>query len=111
MVAGAQLIPCSLHGKIKSLTMFGNPADRRGGATWPRGLRRKVRDVCAPGDPVSLGYMIEICDDEIKISVQVCDSTGTCFFYHLVYIFPEYIDVAVDYIVKAFTASENTHVG
>lgn len=33
--------------------MFGDGYNRLGGGSWPSGLRNKVRQVCAPGDPVS----------------------------------------------------------
>ncbi|CAI4215601.1 unnamed protein product [Parascedosporium putredinis] len=42
-----------------------------------------AKQVCASGDPT-------------------CDNNGDCTYYHLTYIRPEYIDPAVDFIVKGF---------
>lgn len=46
------------------------------------------------------------CDEirNIDLRIQVCNSDGTCFYYHLTYIRPAYIDPVVDFIVDAFTA-------
>ncbi|WYZ42517.1 hypothetical protein EsH8_VI_000216 [Colletotrichum jinshuiense] len=86
MHAAADNIPTALYGRIKSLVMFGDGYLRLGAnaSKFPAGLNEKVRQVCAPGDPV-------------------CDPAGTCTFYHLTYIRPEYIDPAVNFIVQKFT--------
>ncbi|KAH8179547.1 cutinase domain-containing protein [Sarocladium implicatum] len=83
MHSAADRIPRALHSKVKSLVMFGDGYNRLGGGTWPSGLRNKVRQVCASGDPT-------------------CDRNGDCTYYHLTYIRPEYIDPAVEFIIKAF---------
>ncbi|KAI9170730.1 cutinase-like protein [Paramyrothecium foliicola] len=74
-------IPRSLYPKIKALVMFGDPSVKTG-TSFPSELQPKVLQNCATGDPV-------------------CDS-GRCFFYHLVYIRPEWIDPTVGFIVKGF---------
>ena len=38
--------------------------------------------------------------------MKVCDS-GTCTYWHLTYIRPEYIDPSVEFIVNAFTGGES----
>ncbi|KAL0931552.1 uncharacterized protein CTRU02_214287 [Colletotrichum truncatum] len=85
MHAAAKDIPTALYGKIKSLVMFGDGYLRYGNtlSKFPAGLNEKVRQVCANGDPV-------------------CDPDGECTFYHLTYIRPEFIDPAVDFIVRGF---------
>ncbi|KAL6158225.1 hypothetical protein ACJQWK_07990 [Exserohilum turcicum] len=81
--AAAQL-PTSLFPKIKSVVMFGDPNLRLGevGDEFPEGLQAKVLQVCAKGDPV-------------------CDS-GSCQYYHLTYVLPQYMEGAVMFIVRAF---------
>lgn len=56
MHAAAQDIPLTLYPKIKSLVMFGDGYLRLGGtlSRFPTGLNQKVKQVCAPGDPVSV---------------------------------------------------------
>jgi len=84
MHRAADRLPTSLFPKIKSVVMFGDPNLRLGvvGDKFPNGLKAKVLQICAKGDPV-------------------CDS-GSCQFYHLTYIRPEYIEGAVTFIVRAF---------
>ncbi|KAK1659748.1 cutinase-domain-containing protein [Colletotrichum godetiae] len=86
MHAAAADIPAELYGRIKSLVMFGDGYLKLGASLskFPAGLDEKVRQVCAAGDPV-------------------CDASGTCTFFHLTYIRPEFIDPAVDFIVQKFT--------
>ncbi|KXH39121.1 hypothetical protein CSAL01_03152 [Colletotrichum salicis] len=84
--AAAAEIPAELYSRIKSLVMFGDGYLKLGASLskFPAGLDEKVRQVCAAGDPV-------------------CDASGTCTFFHLTYIRPEFIDPAVDFIVQKFT--------
>ncbi|KAI4928227.1 uncharacterized protein J4E92_005711 [Alternaria infectoria] len=84
MHRAADRLPTSLFPKIKSVVMFGDPNLRLGvvGDKFPNGLKAKVLQICAKGDPV-------------------CDS-GSCQFNHLTYIRPEYIEGAVTFIVRAF---------
>ncbi|KXH50013.1 hypothetical protein CSIM01_07271 [Colletotrichum simmondsii] len=86
MHAAAADIPAELYGRIKSLVMFGDGYLKLGASLskFPAGLNEKVRQVCAAGDPV-------------------CDASGTCTFFHLTYIRPEFIDPAVDFIVQKFS--------
>ncbi|PKS04923.1 hypothetical protein jhhlp_008289 [Lomentospora prolificans] len=85
MHAAADDIPVSLYPRIKSLVMFGDGYNRLGAlGRFPIGLNTKAKQVCASGDPT-------------------CDRNGDCTYYHLTYIRPEYIDPAVDFIVKGFT--------
>ncbi|KAK1638878.1 cutinase-domain-containing protein [Colletotrichum phormii] len=86
MHAAAADIPAELYSRIKSLVMFGDGYLKLGASLskFPAGLDEKVRQVCAAGDPV-------------------CDASGTCTFFHLTYIRPEFIDPAVDFIVQKFT--------
>ncbi|KAJ0298224.1 hypothetical protein COL516b_010147 [Colletotrichum fioriniae] len=86
MHAAAADIPAKLYGRIKSLVMFGDGYLKLGASQskFPAGLNEKVRQVCAAGDPV-------------------CDANGTCTFFHLTYIRPEFIDPAVDFIVQKFS--------
>ncbi|KAK1541490.1 cutinase [Colletotrichum paranaense] len=85
MHAAAADIPAELYGRIKSLVMFGDGYLKLGASLskFPAGLNEKARQVCAAGDPV-------------------CDANGTCTFFHLTYIRPEFIDPAVDFIVQKF---------
>ncbi len=55
MHAAAKDIPIYLYSRIKSIVMFGDPYHRLGDALsrFPVGLNSKVKQVCAPGDPVS----------------------------------------------------------
>ncbi|KAK0391898.1 hypothetical protein NLU13_1396 [Sarocladium strictum] len=87
----AEYIPAELQHKIMSISIFGDPSEGENvGNIWPRdwpyGLQNKVRRVCAEGDPV-------------------CDETATCFYMHLTYIRPLYIDPAVEYIVDRFLSN------
>ncbi|KAK1713334.1 cutinase-domain-containing protein [Colletotrichum acutatum] len=86
MHAAAADIPAELYGRIKSLVMFGDGYLKLGASLskFPAGLNEKVRQVCAAGDPI-------------------CDAGGTCTFFHLTYIRPEFIDPAVDFIVQKFS--------
>ncbi|OHF04452.1 hypothetical protein CORC01_00304 [Colletotrichum orchidophilum] len=86
MHAAAADIPAELYGRIKSLVMFGDGYLKLAASLskFPAGLDDKVNQVCAAGDPV-------------------CDPDGTCTFFHLTYIRPEFIDPAVDFIVQKFT--------
>lgn len=56
MHAAAKDIPISLYPRIKSLVMFGDGYHRLGDvlSRFPVGLNSKVKQVCAPGDPVRL---------------------------------------------------------
>ncbi|KEY69378.1 hypothetical protein S7711_08133 [Stachybotrys chartarum IBT 7711] len=85
MHAAARSIPRSLYPRIKSLVMFGDGYLRLGDtlSRFPAGLDEKVKQVCAEGDPT-------------------CDRDGTCTYYHLTYIRPEYIDPAVEFVVDGF---------
>ncbi|KAL2753067.1 carbohydrate esterase family 5 protein [Sodiomyces alcalophilus JCM 7366] len=85
MRAAADDIPRELYGRIKSLVMFGDGALRLGSllSRFPVGLNNKVMQICADGDPT-------------------CDRDGTCTYYHLTYLRPDYIDPAVDHIVEGF---------
>ncbi|KAL2261877.1 hypothetical protein VTK26DRAFT_3109 [Humicola hyalothermophila] len=85
MHAAADDLSRLLYSRIKALVMFGDSYNRLGLlGRFPTGLNEKATQVCAPGDPV-------------------CDSDGSCTYYHLTYIRPEYIDPAVDFIVEKFT--------
>jgi cutinase len=81
MRKAADDIPRSLYPKITALVMFGDPGVRTG-SRFPAGLQSKLLENCAKGDPV-------------------CDS-GTCFFYHLTYIRPEWINLTVNFLVNGF---------
>ncbi|KAK4033689.1 cutinase-domain-containing protein [Parachaetomium inaequale] len=85
MHAAAKDIPIHLYSRIKSLVMFGDGYHRLGDvlSRFPVGLNSKVMQVCADGDPV-------------------CDRDGECVFYHLTYIRPNYINSAVDFIIRGF---------
>jgi cutinase len=56
MHAAAKDIPITLYPRIKSLVMFGDGYHRLGDllSRFPIGLNSKVKQVCAPGDPVRL---------------------------------------------------------
>lgn len=104
MHRAADDIPKSLHSKIKALVMFGDPSQRFGSGKFPAGLQEKVLQNCADGDPVSFPCisLLQRRDSVADQRPKVCDS-GTCTYYHLVYIRPEWINKTVDFIVKAFT--------
>lgn len=51
MHAAAKRMPESLYAKIKSVVMFGDPMLKLG-REFPEGLREKVLQNCAEGDPV-----------------------------------------------------------
>jgi cutinase len=86
MHLATEQIPESLYPRIKALVMFGDPQLRRNG-TFPAALQPKVLQNCAPGDPV-------------------CEEGAPCFYYHLVYIFPEWIDPSVEFIVHALNSTK-----
>lgn len=49
------------------------------------------------------GVIRENKGDAVRLTIlKVCDS-GTCTYWHLTYIRPEYIDPSVEFIVNAFT--------
>ncbi|KAF3903476.1 Cutinase [Dactylellina cionopaga] len=77
-------VPISLYPKILALCMFGDPNLRLGalGDRFPLALRSKVLQSCAKGD-------------------LVCD-TGSCEYWHLSYIRPEWINRATNFIVNAY---------
>lgn len=83
MHRAADRLPSSIYPRIKAIVMFGDPYERLSvGGQFPLELRANVLQLCAEGDPV--------CDE------------GTCQFYHLTYIRPEWIDRAVGFIVGRF---------
>lgn len=55
MHAAAEDIPANLYSRISALVMFGDSYHRLGStlSRFPTGLNEKVKQVCAPGDPVS----------------------------------------------------------
>lgn len=89
--------------------MFGDPNLRLGevGDEFPEGLQAKVLQVCAKGDPVSFFFtyvmLVARCLERewTDIFNQVCDS-GSCQYYHLTYVLPQYMEGAVMFIVRAF---------
>lgn len=60
MHRAADRLPTSLFPKIKSVVMFGDPNLRLGvvGDKFPNGLKAKVLQICAKGDPVSLPTLL-----------------------------------------------------
>lgn len=60
MHRAADRLPTSLFPKIKSVVMFGDPNLRLGvvGDKFPNGLKAKVLQICAKGDPVSLSIVL-----------------------------------------------------
>lgn len=53
-----ELLPPTLHGKIRSVSVFGDPSEGKNEgyiwpSEWPYGFGSKTHDVCAAGDPVS----------------------------------------------------------
>ncbi|TKX24094.1 cutinase-like protein 5 [Elsinoe australis] len=87
MRAAVTSLSTSIQNKIVALVMFGDPANRQGrGDDWPAVLRPRDLQICAEdggGDPV-------------------CNANGTCIFFHLIYLRPEFINRAVDFIAAAF---------
>ncbi|PNS16976.1 mevalonate kinase [Sphaceloma murrayae] len=77
----------AIQNKIVALVMFGDPAERRGqGEDWPGVLRQRNLQICATeggGDPV-------------------CNAQGTCIFFHLIYLRPEFINRAVAFLTAGF---------
>lgn len=61
MHRAAEKLPVSLFPRIKAVVMFGDPQQRLGalGDKFPIGLRSKVLQVCAKGDPVSI-YQLHV---------------------------------------------------
>ncbi|KAL2211636.1 alpha/beta-hydrolase [Sarocladium strictum] len=91
----AAYLPENLQWKVKSISTFGDPSQggNVGGiwpGDWPYGLQFEVRTVCAEGDPI-------------------CDVTATCFYNHLIYIRPLYIEPAVKYIIDNFVDAPLQH--
>lgn len=110
MHRAADRLPTSLLPRIKSVVMFGDPYQRLGGLSsqFPYSLRAKVLQLCADGDPVSVLSPLAVLLLHVLRTLailtrtnQVCDS-GSCQFYHLTYIRPEWISLAVDFIVRGF---------
>ena len=60
MHAAAKDIPIHLYSRIKSLVMFGDGYHRLGDvlSRFPVGLNSKVMQICADGDPVSVGSLL-----------------------------------------------------
>jgi len=82
MHSAAPKIPESVLPKILALVMFGDPALRRGAATFPGGLGSRLLEQCAPADPVC--------------------SPGSDFNPHLTYGQAKYQTPSVAFIVAAF---------
>lgn len=96
-------IPAQLFPKIVALVMTGDPAKKNSAtSTFPTGLREKELNLCATGDPVS--YMLFLNSRTVLTNYQVC-MAGDCFFNHLYYIRPEYVQQAVEFIVERYNAS------
>lgn len=72
MHRAADRLPTSLFPKIKSVVMFGDPNLRLGviGDKFPNGLKAKVLQICAKGDPVSPPIVLFKGGKETKLTME-----------------------------------------
>jgi cutinase len=88
MHVAASRIPVDLYPKIKALVMFGDPWIREGSEYdpfFPSELQHNTLQNCASRDPI-------------------CDR-GDCFFFHLTYIRPDWINASVHFIRDSLRGS------
>jgi cutinase len=88
MRLAVESLPEEIYPKIKALVMFGDPS-LRSGDEFPEALQDRLLENCAPGD-------------------MVCEAGSSCFYYHLTYIFPQWIDPSVEFLAKGLSGKTCT---